>query len=278
MGTPLSFRSVASRVLKRIAVSSVCVGAFIVLTQDLQVFPSIVPRLLGVESAPTPEGIAESFVTTQDGVRIRVWEMLAKNDERAVVLLLHGNADTLPNRVGLRSFMAERGISSFSFEYRGSGLSEGLPSEQGIYRDGEAVMDMLHAKKKITPDKVAIIGISVGTGPASYLAQRYKAGKLVLISPYFSIRDLVGEMPLYGMLVPFFKYRFPTAEYLALAPGTQISIFHGARDTTIPIAHSERIVASLPDSSRYDFIRVDNAGHNDILQPIVSDLIERLVK
>jgi fermentation-respiration switch protein FrsA (DUF1100 family) len=264
------------RFLKRGAIGTLCVGLFMVLTQDLQVFPSLIPPLIGAHPGSPPPNITESFVTTRDNVRIRVWEMGAEGNERSVALVLHGNADSLPNMANLQTLLAKSGISSFSFDYRGSGGSAGWPSEEGIYLDGEAVMDDLLIKKGMLPSRVGIIGISVGTGPASYLAQRYRVRKLVLVSPYFSIRDLVAEMPLYGLLVPFFKYRFPTAEYLAQATDTQIAIFHGAKDTTIPFSHSERIVKHLPSAIRHELIRIDSAGHNDILAVSHREIVARL--
>jgi hypothetical protein len=247
-----------------------------VLTQDLQVFPSLIPPLVGANPGTPPANVAESFVITSDNVRIRVWEMAAEGEERSIALVLHGNADSLPNMANLQALLAKNGISSFSFDYRGSGGSDGWPTEQGIYLDGEAVMDALLSKKGTTPSRVGILGISVGTGPASYLAQRYKAGRLVLVSPYFSIRDLVAEMPLYGLLVPFFKYRFPTAEYLAQANETQISIFHGAKDTTIPFSHAERIAKHLAPGIRFELIRIDSAGHNDMLAVSHQEIVARL--
>jgi alpha-beta hydrolase superfamily lysophospholipase len=247
-----------------------------VLTQDLQVFPSLIPPLVGADPGSPPPAITESFVTTRDNVRIRVWEMNAEGKERSVALILHGNADSLPNIANLQNLLAKNGISSFSFDYRGSGASTGWPSEEGIYLDGEAVMDDLLNRKGTPPNRVGVLGISVGTGPASYLAQRYKVGKLVLVSPYFSIRDLVAEMPLYGLLVPFFKYRFPTAEYLAQATETEIAIFHGVKDTTIPFSHSERIVKHIPTTIRHELIRIDNAGHNDILSITHREIVARL--
>lgn len=264
------------RFVKRGAITTLCVALFVVLTQDLQVFSSLIPRLVGSDVGAPPANVTESFVTTSDNVRIRVWEMSAEGNERDVVLVLHGSADSLPNMVGLQTLLAQNGMSSFSFDYRGSGGSSGWPSEQGIYRDGEAVMDALLNKKNVDANRVGILGISVGTGPASYLAQRYKAGKLVLVSPYFSIRDLVAEMPLYGLLVPFFKYRFPTAEYVARATETEITIFHGVQDSTIPFAHSERIVKQLPPEIRCKLVRVEQAGHNDMLLVSHAEIIAQL--
>lgn len=249
-----------------------------VATQDLQVFPSTIPRLIGADPGTPPTGVTESFVEASDGVRVRMWETAANTTERKVALLLHGNADSLPGTSRFRTLLAQHGISTLSFDYRGTGASSGWPSEQGIYRDGEAVMNALLAKRGISSDKVAIIGISVGTGPASFLAQRYSAARLVLVSPYFSIRDLVAEMPLYGLLVPFFKYHFPTAEHLSRTAGTRVTIFHGAKDSTIPVSHAERIVKHVPSSVPCEFIRVEQAGHNDILGFIANDLIERVLQ
>jgi len=266
------------RFLKRLVVATVLVGAFMVATQDLQVFPSTLPRLVGADPGTPPTGVTESFVETSDGVRVRVWETAADGAVRKVALLLHGNADSLPGTSGLRALLARHGISTASFDYRGTGSSSGWPSEEGIYRDGEAVMNALLTKHGIPADAMAIIGISVGTGPASFLAQRYNVGRLILVSPYFSIRDVVAEMPLYGFLVPFFKYHFPTAEYLSRTAGTRITLFHGAKDSTIPVSHAERIVQHLPSSVPCEFIRIEQAGHNDILGFVSNQLIERLLQ
>ncbi len=274
--TPRSFKLL--HFLKRLIGGTVFVGAFMVATQDLQVFPSSIPPLLGADPGTAPAGVTESFVDTSDGVRIRMWETAADGSQRRVALLLHGNADSLPGTSSFRTFLARNGISTVSFDYRGTGSSSGWPSEEGIYRDGEAVMNSLLTKHEISGDKVAIIGVSVGTGPASFLAHRYNVAKLVLVSPYFSIRDLVAEMPLYGLLVPFFKYHFPTAEYLSRTTNTQITIFHGAQDSTIPISHAERIVRHLPKSIPCEFIRVEQAGHNDLLGIVANQLVERLVQ
>lgn len=261
--------------IKRLLLAFVVVCAFFVITQDLQVFPSTVPALLRMNPGAPPSGFVEHFIKSSDGTDIRVWEISAQGAERGIVLLLHGNADSLPAQAPFRTRLARHGISSFSFDYRGTGGSQGWPSEDGIYRDGEAVMRTLLAKKGVTSNSVSIMGISVGTGPAAYLAQHFKTGRLILVSPYFSIRDLVKEMPLFGMLTPFLKYDFPTATFVSRAPETKITIFHGEDDTTIPISHSERIAASMAGAVNFELIRVSGAGHNDVLGRVFTTLVER---
>lgn len=46
---------------------------------------------------------------------------------------------------------------------------------------------------KIPPNNIIIIGRSIGSGPATYLASKKKIACLALISPFTSIRDLIKD-------------------------------------------------------------------------------------
>lgn len=46
---------------------------------------------------------------------------------------------------------------------------------------------------KISPDKIIVLGRSIGTGPATYLASAKKIACLALVSPFTSLRDLIKD-------------------------------------------------------------------------------------
>lgn len=47
-------------------------------------------------------------------------------------------------------------------EYRGYGLSQGSPSEEGLYMDARAGIDYLTSRTDINTDKIIIFGRSLG--------------------------------------------------------------------------------------------------------------------
>ena len=67
---------------------------------------------------------------------------------------------------------------------------------------------------KYSINDVIVIGRSIGTGPAWYLASQHKIGALSLISPYTSIRGIVWSM--FGSLSQYIiKERFPNLELMS---------------------------------------------------------------
>lgn len=120
-------------------------------------------------------------------------------------------------------------------------------------------------RESVPPERFTVIGISLGSGPAAYVARRFKVGKLLLFSPYKSLRALVGEMPGYGLLVPFLKYEIPTSRYMSELEGTRVTLLHGAKDGTIPLRHSQELLPILPPGATGELITFPEAGHNDLL-------------
>lgn len=47
-------------------------------------------------------------------------------------------------------------------EYRGYGLSQGSPSEDGLYSDALAALEYLHSRDDINTDEIVVFGRSLG--------------------------------------------------------------------------------------------------------------------
>jgi uncharacterized protein len=71
--------------------------------------------------------------------------------------------------------------------YRGYGLSEGRPGEQALYGDTLAVYDSLARRTDIDADRIVVMGRSIGTGVATYLAQNRRLAAAILICPFDSL-------------------------------------------------------------------------------------------
>ena len=93
-----------------------------------------------IEQTPKTYGVAYENVhfTTEDGVRLHGWYVAHKYPDGPVLLWAHGNAGNLSHRAeNVALFQKELGAGVFIFDYRGYGKSEGRPSEEGLYADGQ---------------------------------------------------------------------------------------------------------------------------------------------
>jgi hypothetical protein len=83
------------------------------------------------------------------------------------------------------------------------------------------------------------LGRSIGSGPASYLASQVKCNKLMLVSPFDSIRKVsVGLVGCVGYMV---KNHFSNEESLLTHEG-ELLVIHGKRDEVIAFRHGESLV------------------------------------
>lgn len=81
-----------------------------------------------------------------------------------------------------------------------------------------------------------MLGRSIGSGPAIYVASIYPVGSLVLLSPFLSLKEAVKD--LYGsFLAALLVERFNNKERVKLIRSPCLLI-HGIEDTIIPYIHS----------------------------------------
>lgn len=183
-----------------------------------------------------------------------------------VVLLFHGRGVTrgrekLQRQMNIISRTLDCAI--LIFDYRGFGDSTGYPSEHGLQKDAEAVwkfaVEILKAKE------VIIWGQSIGSGPATYLAQlksqQYDSistdVKIVLEAPYTSIKDAL----ITHWMFPFMKW-FSHKRQKAIADAVvddnwhnhqrirdicyPIVIMHAKDDLVIPQSHGIELHSNCP--------------------------------
>lgn len=251
----------------RLVVATAVISAFFVLTQDFLIFPGLFSsQILGSVSV-APKDIEVLRVQSSDTHEVVVWKLRGSEKPRTVAILFHGNAEHLHRFVQVQRWLLSLGIASYSVEYRGySGRGSGWPSEMGLYADSEAVFRLVEKEEQIAPKDVVVLGSSIGTGVAAYLAQKANVGTLVLLSPYTSLKNVAAETPLFGLLTPFMKYEFPSSEYIARLTDTCVIAAHGARDSTISHRHSADLQQRYRGSRSFNLILEEEAGHNNILK------------
>ena len=203
---------------------------------------------------------------TADGKSLEAWRVSPTERRfRQVAIVFHGNGDILTQAVGYQTWLRDQGFLSYGFDYRGYGNSSGFPSESGLYVDAEAVYQYVISHEGVRPQDVLAFGVSLGSGPAAYIASRHRAGTLALVSPYTSIPDVVRGKGLLALLSPFLWYSFPVESFIKDLRDTCVVLAHGKRDAVIPWTHSQVLQTRYVGASRVSLLINEEGHHNDVL-------------
>jgi uncharacterized protein len=119
------------------------------------------------------------FFETRDKARIQGW-LFTVDDQAPYLSWCHGNAGNISHRLENIALLLERGISVFTFDYRGYGKSGGTLSEQGFYQDTLAAWRCLLSNGPVAPSRVVLFGRSLGCAMAVDLALKVPAAGLIL--------------------------------------------------------------------------------------------------
>lgn len=194
---------------------------------------------------PLPADFEFKFQNEFTEYQIPVAENVAVNgllfkakQSKGLVFYLHGNAGALNTWGEVADFYTQNNYDIFILDYRGFGKSEGrIENEEQFLGDVQLVYDSLKTHYK--EENTVVIGYSIGTCPAAYIAAKNNPKNLVLKAPYYNMIDLVHH---YYWIVPGWavKYKLRTNEYLPQVKAP-ITIFHGTDDQVIPVESSYKL-------------------------------------
>lgn len=146
----------------------------------------------------------------------------------------------------------------YLLHYRGYGGSSGKPSERALFADALMLFDEV----RHTHAHVEILGRSLGSGIAVYVASQRPVARLVLVTPYDSVEELASRqfpfVPVKWILLDKFEsWRYAprvTAPTLILA---------AEQDTIIPRANTE-LLRTRFRIGIVSFKAIPDTGHNTI--------------
>lgn len=174
-----------------------------------------------------------------------------------LAVLYHGNAGRACDRDYYQSALTHAGYSWLLVEYTGYAGDGAMPTTAKLLEDAARVAAWT---KKQNFSEVAIIGESIGVGPASYHAYRGGADKLILITPFERLSAVVRDYyPMYPARL-LLRNDFAISHWAARAQN--VFIIYGAQDTLIPARHAIALFGALPQD-RKQFLSVDHE-HNDV--------------
>jgi len=161
----------------------------------------------------------------------------AKKPSTKVLIFFHGNAEDVVSSLNLLR-MVRRALPFhvFSIEYQGYGIYEGSASAESILEDANLFLEYLMKVYNKKPSDLIVMGRSIGSGPASYIAGKYDISSLILLSPFTSIRAMAKEY-VGSALQYLIAERFDNAKQLKSSK-CPIFLIHGKKDDIVPYTHS----------------------------------------
>jgi len=215
---------------------------------------SVTPRDFGVD-------YDSAAVRTRDGERLRSWS-LAGAAARARIVYFHGNGGNLSMWAPIMAGIARHGYSVFAFDYGGYGVSTGRPTEQGMYRDVEAVVEQFW---RDAPSGTPTVywGRSLGVAMAAYAATVRAPDGLILESGFPDARSLIRTSPVLAFLGLFSTYRFPCSQFInRLGTRVPVLVVHGDDDHVVSLTQGRALFDGIAAPKRFVIVR--GGDHNDL--------------
>ncbi|RYZ98535.1 MAG: alpha/beta fold hydrolase, partial [Sphingobacteriaceae bacterium] len=185
---------------------SVC--AFFYVNQDVMIFPAT--RLDAGYTFNFPYPFTEYKI--KNGRDTLSGILFKAQNTKGLIFYLHGNGGALDSWGEIAPTYTAYNYDLFILDYPGYGKSTGrIFNEEDLLKAVQFAYDTL--KTHYQEQDIVIIGYSIGTGPAAWLAAHQHPKQLVLMAPYYSLTDLIRNK--YPFLPAFMaKYKLKTHEYV----------------------------------------------------------------
>ncbi|XP_067005113.1 protein ABHD13 [Anabrus simplex] len=214
------------------------------------------------------------FVHSGDGTMLHLFYIRQQPANVAAnaptIIFLHGNAGNmghrLQNTLGLYQNLQ---CNILMLEYRGYGLSQGSPSEEGLCMDARAALDYLASRQDVNHKEIILFGRSLGGAVAIDVASRpeysSKIWCVVLENTFTSIPDmakvLIGWRLVNYLPLCFYKNKFLSASKISCLERPTLFI-SGLADTLVP----PRMMTELHrccSSHHKQLLQFESGTHNE---------------
>lgn len=244
----------------------IVVVAYFYFTQDSKIFniseiPSNPPVIL--------KNVKKISLEVDDGVVLDGVYKKSNQKDVPTIIYFGGNSDD-----ARRFLLHVKKLNDFNivtFNYRGYLQSGGKPSEISLFNDALKIYD-----KFANDSGVIVVGRSLGSGVAVYLASKRKVLGVVLITPYDSIASLAKQKYPFLPVNLMLKYKFESIKYIEKIK-SPIGIIEVKNDTTIPNSHTLKLLKKIKNLSK--IVVLKNTTHADVLNhPKFEESLKSLIK
>ena len=201
----------------------------------------------------------EHFISMEDGAIINALHF-TQAESKGLIVYFHGNAGNLARWGEVVYPFVELGYEVFIVDYRGYGKSSGERSQERMLSDADAVY--AYAGQLAAEEHIILFGRSIGSAFASYLAGKNQPAKVILETPFYSLKDVAKDIiPIYPIDL-LLNYNFKNYETLQSC-SAPIYIFHGTRDEVVDFASGKKLYENLKNQP-VEFFTIEGGHHNDL--------------
>jgi len=174
----------------------------------------------------------EIFIETDKKIKLKSWFIKKDLDKFKTILIFHGNAGNLFNRVYKLNELNKLDVNILLISWRGFSGNKGKPTEKNLYRDADESVKWLNNQGVISKN-IILYGESLGTGVATELGTSNAFGGIILESPFTSIANAAKIYYPYLPVSIILKDRYDSIGKIKNI-NTPIFIMHGKMDNIVP--------------------------------------------
>lgn len=162
----------------------------------------------------------EELNITNENKKISGWIRYNVTEKPAPLLIYFGGNQQNSSNAFLNFFKTDSykyfdGYNMIMADYPGYGLSDGKPSDKTMFESALKVYDYACNLDYVDKNNIVILGYSIGTGVATYVASQRNVNGLMLIAPYDEALSLYNNAIniFHGPLKALAKYKFDSLHY-----------------------------------------------------------------
>lgn len=225
----------------------------------------------------TPAAVGLSFrdltIETEDEELLHGWWVAAQPPALGHILLCHGNAGNVGDRVLHAALLSRAGFDVLLFDYRGYGQSSGRPTEEGTYRDARAARSALLRQPDVDRALLLYLGESLGAAVALALALEAPPRGVIVQSAFTSVRAMARLH--YPFIPPALVPRAYPSLLRIRALAAPLLVLHGECDDIVPLSHGRALFDAATGAKRMHSF--PGLGHNDLVPLARQSYVEVVV-
>lgn len=230
------------------------VTAYLLLMAGMFLFQ----RSLLYYPVPYQPGIdREEIRFSNEGVNLQGW--ILNPGRNNALIYFGGNAEAIENNI-VNFETVFKSYSVYLIHYRGYGKSEGKPTESALFSDALAIYDAIQSQYQ----SISLMGRSLGSGVAVYLASKRNTDKLILLTPYDSIVEVAQHHYPFVPVRYAARDRFESFRYASTVTAPVLMVT-AELDRIVPVERALRLKEFLTNT-RVVYKMIKSAAHNDVTE------------
>ncbi|HBE89304.1 MAG TPA: alpha/beta hydrolase [Elusimicrobia bacterium] len=210
-------------------------------------------------------------------------------EPRATIVHFHGNGQNMTAHYRYSAWLAKEGYNVFIFDYRGYGASGGKATLDGVVMDGKAALEHALKLPGASPEKVIIMGHSLGgaVAVAAVGESGFKPAAMILEGTFYSYRNVGSAVlkerwltwPLSWVPKVGVSGRHSPSDNIG-SIGCPKLFIHSENDPVVPYAQGRKLFEAAPEPKVFwntPSGHIDAFGaHGEKFRPLLLDFLSGL--